>query len=383
MSIIPSISPTDLRDYLKGRGWAMVPEAIRDRLYVLNHPRLQGRQLVFPMDVAAPDYTESIALALEKLAGIDSVSMESMLSNLGDLRSDAIRFRLYGDQDFSGSLPLPFASTALEAAQKSLMASACSVLRPRPHHPRLALSEAQQLVNAARFRHTETGSFVLKVACPIDAVDVSAALIPDEVDAPFARRTVLNLKRALHGLVTAIEADTLSELVAEAKREAASPLSSNLCEAITRFHDEGIKNSLDISFAWSGVIQAPSDPDAGAIIRIQRDYFPRIEEVRRSLLPQERHHEDMFVGTVEVLNGDMGEDGRRSGEVILALQLPEGEIVRARVNLTAEDYAKADRAHMTEGTYIKVVGRLNPGRQPRSLTMYSHFELISQGEVST
>jgi len=358
----------------------MVQEAIPDRLYVLNHPAFQGRQLVFPMDAAAPDFSESIELTLEKLAIIESISHESILSNIIDLRSDAIRFRLYAEHDFAGSIPLPFASSALDAAQRTLMASACSVLRPRPHHPRLALAEAQQLVNAARFRHTEKGSFVLKVACPIDAVDVNTPLLPEEVESPFTRRTVLTLRRALGMLVSSIESDSLQTLVDQATTDPSYPLSSNLCEAITRFYDDGLKNALDVSFTWSGVIPAPTAEPSG-IIRIQRDYFPRIEEIRRQLLPHERHQEDMFVGTVEVLNGDMGQDGHRSGEVTLALQLPEGEVVRARVNLLPGDYAKADHAHMTEGTYIKIIGRLSPGRQPRSLTGYSRFELISKSEV--
>jgi len=379
MSIIPSISPTDLRDYLKGQGWKMVQEAIADRLYVLNNFKHPGRQLVFPMDTDVPDFGESLGLVLEKFAIIESIPYATVLSNIADLRSDAIRFRIYGDHDFGGSLPLPFASAALEAAQKTLMASACSVLRPRPHHPRLALSEAQQLVNAAQFRHTEMGSFVLKVACPIDAVDVSTPLMPEEVETPFTRLTVLTLRRALGRLVTSIETDSLQDLIDQAKTDPLYPLSSNLCEAITHFYDDAAKNALDISFAWSGVLSAPPEPDG--VIRIPREYFPRIEEVRRQLLPHERQREDMFVGTVEVLNGDMGDDGRRSGEVILALQLPEGEIVRARVTLLADDYSKADRAHMSEGTYVKVVGRLNPGRQPRALTGCSLFELIYQSEA--
>ncbi|NCO40189.1 MAG: hypothetical protein GW892_15920, partial [Armatimonadetes bacterium] len=54
------IAPTDLRDYAKAHGWVLVPEAIADRLYVLCHPDLGQRQLVFPMDTTAPDYRESV-----------------------------------------------------------------------------------------------------------------------------------------------------------------------------------------------------------------------------------------------------------------------------------------------------------------------------------
>ena len=88
--------------------------------------------------------------------------------------------------------------------------------------------------------------------------------------------------------------------------------------------------------------------------------------------------EDTFIGTVERLDGEMGEDGQRSGEVILSLLLPEGEQVRARTNLNAQDYTKADQAHMTEGTYVKVAGKLHPGRQPRQLTELRTFDLIQR-----
>ena len=62
------ISPTGLRDYAKSRGWAMLVEAAKDRLYVMSSPKHQPRQLVFPMDASAPDYAEAVALVVEKLA---------------------------------------------------------------------------------------------------------------------------------------------------------------------------------------------------------------------------------------------------------------------------------------------------------------------------
>jgi len=104
-----------------------------------------------------------------------------------------------------------------------------------------------------------------------------------------------------------------------------------------------------------------------------------MEEVRRELRAIDLHHEDTFIGTLERLDGVMNDDGRRSVDVVLlALLLPdEGETVRAKTALSAEDYAKADRAHMTNGTYVQVTGRLLPGRQPRQLMSVSRFDLIS------
>jgi hypothetical protein len=111
-------------------------------------------------------------------------------------------------------------------------------------------------------------------------------------------------------------------------------------------------------------------------VRIQHDYFARIEEVRRELRSKEQHLEDVFPGTVERLDGEMGQDGKRSGEVILSLLSPDGEQVRVRANLDAQQYEQADKAHMTDGAYVKVTGKLHPGRQPRQLSDIKSFELM-------
>lgn len=81
--------------------------------------------------------------------------------------------------------------------------------------------------------------------------------------------------------------------------------------------------------------------------------------------------------TVELLNGDKGNDGRRSGEVILAL-IFEPEIVNARVMLNADDYEVAYKAHGLGGGLVKVKGRLFPGKRVRTLDEIAVFELVEK-----
>ena len=58
MSYATLISPTDVRDYAKVHGWVPVPEAIQDRLFVLNNPAVKYWQIVIvPMDADRPDFT--------------------------------------------------------------------------------------------------------------------------------------------------------------------------------------------------------------------------------------------------------------------------------------------------------------------------------------
>jgi len=372
------IAPTDLRDYAKAQGWTLLKEAARDRLYVMSNPRFERRQLVFPMDTTAPDYAEAIALMVEKIAVMEQRTPEAVIKSLTEVSDDAVAFRVTSPRPEERYLPLSFAGAMVVGARQLFLASACTVLKPKAHHPRLSRSEAQQFLETARFRHTQPGSFVLNVSCPVQAMDVQAPLFPNEEEAPFVRRATLTLLRSLRGLVSAIESDSLDGLVASLKQSLTPLISSNFCEALTRFEDESLKNSVDIGITWAASIPRPNDEPVYAVVRVQHDYFSRIEEVRRELRSKEKHMEDTFIGTVERLDGEMGEDGQRSGEVILSLLLPEGDQVRAHTNLSAEQYKNAIQAHKTEGTYVKVGGKLHPGRQPRQLSELRSFDLIQR-----
>jgi hypothetical protein len=369
--------PTDLRDFLKSQGWSLLEQAISDRLYVLENKDFPQRQLIFPMDMSAPDYTDSVQSVLEKFSELSGNAVVKLLSKVKFFRDDVVRLRVHSGNT-STTLPLSFASTLVNSTEKLLRATACTVLRPRTHHPRLTLTEAAQLVDKARFGQTECGSYIIQVACQLNDVEAQGALDPNGHD-PFVRMVTQTLSHALAQIVAAIEMDRLDAFVHEV-RESASPLvSSNLCEALIGMHDEEIGNSLDVSFDWSSLRPATN---ASPLIRLQSDYFSRIEEVRRELRSIEFNDVETYIGTVERLDGDMSSDGRRSGTVVLALLPPgEGETVRARTILNADDYALADEAHMTSGAYVRITGRLRPGRQPRQITDMTRFEVLPGRET--
>jgi hypothetical protein len=367
-------APTDLRDFLKGQGWSLLEAALRDRLYVLENASYPRRQFIFPIDAQAPDYADSVESVLDKFAEIAGITKTSVMQKVGCVKDDVLRLRVFHDGN-DAALPLAFAASFVSSTEKLIKSAASTVLRPRAHHPRLGFSEAAQLVEKSRFGQTERGSFIIRVECPIYAMEVQGSLTHQE-DVPFVRQVTSTLQTALVQLISAIEEDQLDRLVEELKRSTSPIISSNLCEAVVGMHDESVDNSLDVEIDWSPLKPVASRVPQGCV-RIQRDYFARIDEVQRELRSAETHHDDNFVGTVERLEGELGPDGRRSGPVMLSLLLPdEGETVRARVVLSADDYARADRAHMTNGAYVLVQGRLRPGRQPRQLTDVRRFEVL-------
>jgi hypothetical protein len=373
---VPVVAPADIRDYAKSLGWSLLPEAVKDRLFVLTHPELRPRQIVIPMDPSAPDYVEAVQIAIQKLADLHGLSLSHVLIGVQTAREDTQWYRITSPSWSMDSLPLSFAASLVQAAQQILLASACTVLKPQTHHPRLHRSEAQQLVDSARFNQTERGSFVFSVSCPINALDVQAPLPLHGAAVPFVRQTTWTINRALQKLVDAVETDTMDTLIEETRSSNAPILSSNLCEAVSRLHDESIGNDVELSFAWAASAPLPRGAPVRKTIRIQSDYFDRIDDVQRALRATEGHRDGTFVGTVEGLEGEMGPDNRRAGEVIVALLLREGESVRAKLILGPDGYDTAARAHLAQNAYVRITGRLHPGRQPRLLSHISNFETI-------
>jgi hypothetical protein len=106
-------------------------------------------------------------------------------------------------------------------------ASACTAPKPQAHPPRLSRTEAHPLLETAKFRPTQSGSFVLNGSCPVPGLGVQAPLLPDEVEASFVCRTTLTRRRALRDLVTSIETDPLDELIATAKNGEGAVVSSD------------------------------------------------------------------------------------------------------------------------------------------------------------
>lgn len=364
-----SFSAVDLRDYAQALGWVVVPEALADGLFVLNNPAYSQEQLIFAKDENAPDYERSLVLTTQLLAEINRVTPTEIVSRLARVGDDTLIFRLWGNGIEAEKIKLGFVAEALSGAKSLLLATAHSVLSPQFYHPRLSRREAVDFVEAATFGYAAPRSFVFNVSCPLNAVDAQLSL-PELGDGPFTRIVTMATQTALQQIVQSIESDDLGVLkIDEATR---GPLvSSNLCSALLEFQDQTLKNALDIDFAWSPALPLLQLKNNSSI-RLQKSYFPRIEELQRELRAHEKARKGVFVGFVDRLNGEPGSDNRRFGEVVLNLLFPEDERpIKARVHLSADLYEKANQAHMNVGSYVLISGTLREGRQPRLLELES------------
>jgi len=366
----PRIAPSVIRDYVRAHGWHEVAEARGHGVFLLNAPNGSRRQISVPIDEEAADYQESLEYAIERLAKYEERTVEGLRDRLLSASDDLFRLRVASAVDDSTIL-FTYATEVLGSTQRLLQAAACTVLEPKIHHARVDRGEARQLVDALRFRHTQFGSFVLNLSCPVNAVEAGGP--NGDQRSPFVRRTMRVVLEGMQSLVMAVQTDTVDRLVAELRASNAPQISDNFCDALLRLRPDD-RSSLEIQMEWALILPEPDGERR--TVRIPRDYFAHIQDVRDALRPVDEVETDSYVATVEQLEGEMGVDGRRSGRVELRLFLPEGESVRAVTRLTADQYEQAISAHRVHGSLVRVAGRLLSGKQPRTLDDLADFEVI-------
>ncbi len=372
--IFETIAPTDLKDFLKSRGWRLIDAAIKDGLYALNNDQYKRRQLIFPIDDSSVDYPDCVETVINKLVDMENISFRTLMTELSEMKDDAIGFRIVDHRNETAFIPLNYAVKAINGVKDMLLSAASSVLKPQIYHPKMNRREALQLIETSRFRHTETGSFIINVSTPVKAMDLQVDLFENT---PFVRQATLTINKAASQLVEAIQSDRMEHLIATVKEEPTPLLSSNMCKAFINFQDENDQADLYLNFKWASIINKPSNTKNS--IKIQHDYYSRIEEIRQELKNQEKDKdkEDTFFGTVEALAGDLDEREQRAGDVILDLYQPKGEgSIRARVNLKAEWHDIAIEAYKNAGHIIEVKGKLVVGNQPRIMKDVTSFRIM-------
>ncbi len=362
-----------LCQFALSRGWEQDNDAVQDRLVSLSNSSAIGRQIIFPMDADANDYKDALQVAAEKIAGIHKITYAELARLVMQSADDTLNFRIHGDRVRDFGIPLNFASQTIKGAQQLLLSAACSTLNPRPYHPRMSRTEAIELLNKSVLRHTKQGSFILNISVPFDAIEGGRETLNIFDKTTFSRRVVINLISALQKISSALDTNSSSKLIDDIIQSDSPLISSNFCDALLKFHENDLDNSLDISVDWSASLI--SNLSIG-VVRFRRSAFAKIEEIRDALRPTDEEEAGTFVGTVEGLDGEIGSEGSREGEVLLAILTQESEVVRARVRLNAADYTIADQAHMGGRTYVQVTGKLLHGRQPRVLTDVTSFSLL-------
>ena len=372
LDLVGRIRPRHAREYAKATNWTRKPQDFGG-LAVFDYGERELTQLLIPIDGDAKDYPVRMLDVVQRIAEIEERPILEVSNDLLNPDSDIVRYRI-ADPSVSSDLGLLKGIEILEGAKRSLLSAAHSILAPVKYHPRLSKREPKEFLDQCRLKQTEHGSFVVAIACPLDAVDTEGLL--EGVDS-FTRETTKTLMASLRRIEDGIEADQEATLVADDAGNGV-PITANLCDALARMEPPSARGLLEISTSWASTCPN-EDANERASVRFADDYFDVIRDVGTQLRPTHQAEVSVFAGFVETLNGNMNNDGRRHGEVILDL-LEENDVVRTRVTLDADQYAEADQAHMS-GKPVIVKAELHRGRRVHRLSNVTIFRAVTENEL--
>ena len=362
------VTSLEIRDYAQSRGWTLVREALYDGLFVLNSPTRDGTQLVFPKETTDAPFTEMAQVSLQRLAEFHNERFHKVLENIREVNDDVLCLRYFSTTKIVNSLSFEEAFQTISATRQMLLSAASSVVNPTVFHPKLNRTEPQELIKKTKFRHTQEGSFILTVAIPFEHQFARNTLFEGMEEAPIeasiGRKTIELVNTSSRQIVESIESNTIRELYDTQSRIERPIVSYNFCDSLLKMFDKDRELPFEFHFHWSRAsLQNLPWPTTPQRITFPFAYMGKLEELKSYFTPTRPEVTDTFYGTVESLNGDTGPDGTRSGEVIFNLLIDE-DLVKAKANLSAEQYSDAIRAHERGRAVVMIRGRLQI--QPRA-----------------
>jgi len=371
------VSPIEIRDYAISQKWTLVKEALNDGLFVLNSPNNDYMQLIFPKDEFAPFFQEMAEITLNKLAKLYHFSFQKIVEDIREVNDDVICLRYFSDNKNVNSISFEEAFEAITATRQMLQSAASSVVAPALHHPILNRTEAQELIKKTRFRHTEEGSFILKISHPCEIIR-DDNLFEEKYAKPLSRSAFEIINKSAAKISNAIEADDISTLFQEEKNSLSPIISYNFCDSLAKLFDEEREIPFQLIFNWSksSLLKIPMLNITNQVV------FPysnklKMEEVKTFFEPSKRDFlkNETFVGTVDTLDGDVGEDEKRSGSVTLTV-FYNNETFKSKVNLSSDQYQIAINAHQKGNAFVKIVGDLQRGKRSQSIVNVQNFNLV-------
>jgi len=371
------ISAVDIRDYAISQRWTVVKEALSDGMYVLNSPYDDYMQLIFPKDESDPFFQEMAQITLKSLAKINNFSVQKMVEEIREVNDDVICLRYYSENKNVNSISFEDAFEAISATRQMLLSAASSVVAPALFHPRLNRTEPQELIKKTRFRHTEEGSFILKISHPCE-IKCVRTVYDEQYEKPFSRNAFEIMNSSAVKISHAIEADTISNLFDEEKNSSEPMLSYNFCESLDRLFNDERELPFQLIFNWSkSSLQKIPQPAISRKINFPYSIKSKMEELKTYFKPPKKDSltGETFYGTVDTLDGIVGKDNRRSGVVTITI-LYDNEIFKPKVDLSPEFYQIALDAHEKGNALIKIVGDLKRRDRSQTIENVQSFSLL-------
>jgi hypothetical protein len=354
---VDDFDPIKIRLYLTARGWEIKPTT-KDRMLFFCHPNDPYAQFYLPLETQSPSFLRGIEEVLYQLTQFEKRPESEIVTNLMIPDNDIIRYRICSPSAKNGTISLDVADQFIEAVTRSLKVAVCDVVSPKIRHSRIKRKETDSFLNKAQFAQTENGSFVIKILCPLNAIDPPQSNFFDDLDIPFARRVTTHLMQTVHNLVAAIDEGREDSFIDNIRKNVEQKrISSDFCRAIAdiQIWDDV---SFELTTQWAPIKE--NDKDVPSRVEIQKNYFPKIAEIADAITPPPNEQiDESFIAVVDECKGDINESGEREGLVTLKIFNKDDKDFKANVFLKPDQYKIANAAHIGgEKHYLMLKGKL-------------------------
>lgn len=359
------ITPAQVFRFLIQRGWKETPLPKFPLLFTYTHPLFGDRQLFIPKDESASDYDDALNVLISKLAvieGREHYELKRQLEKTDEGGTSSLQDRLalrivksLSDED---SIPLSMANTVISESQTLLMVGSCMAENPQRYYRRIDNKISADVYSRSVFNHTQKGSFIMSISCPILAQGEQLGFGPDFDRSTKSRKAFISIYRGMDHLARAVSEGNVTRFSDEILGSSSPVVSSNFCEALASIISRDSSEGMTVAFSWSPYIALPKD--LGGPLQFFPSMADDIYRIAEAIRPEEESLDDSFIGTVEALRGDVTSTGERAGVVEFLLFLKDGSTIRANAFLDIDQYRIADRAHIGGAKYIAISGKLNP-----------------------
>jgi len=346
---LEDLRPAEVESYLESRHWTFVREVTNGSIWVAEQAAPGDSVDVFvPHEISFGDYARRLREVVETVSLVERRADSEVIRDLVETAADVVRFRLphtFVDE----SVRLSDALTLFQRARQAMRAAALSAVEPKPVHASSAPYQVESFLNRLRLGHTERGSYVIRVICPLGTVEAPPGELGPRTDEPFGRFATVGLSSALSAMDEALAATRQGDDLRPFADAIPRGVSSDLCDAVGeltragRAHSEGDRDEVaqvTIHFSWSPT--RPVRADVRSSFSIAEADVPLLQDAAKFLKTVVPRPRVTIIGHVVRLER---QESQPDGSIGIKGDLGDGHERVVVVRLTPTDYAQALHAH--------------------------------------
>ncbi len=363
--LLKLINPNVMDKYIKSFNWELINSQFRDSFVYEN--ATFDEQIIIPNNTNFDDYDFRIGDAIIILGKYQNRNPIEILNDLILPPSDVVRLRVNGEQSRNGTISFDDGLNLLQSGKKMLYATIMDLVKPQKFHKKLGDKQIDEFMKKCLLGQTERGSFVANIVCPIKG---QFTLSDNRLMEQIGRKTTEALVKSLNHISESINKNDIDGIMNPSQGK--PQISLNFFEALGDIRPSEKSDKVEIGVTWSPLEKPRFEFPSQILLN---DYqFEYVEEIIEKLSPEEKPKIERFVGRVDALEGDINEEGKIMGDVILMI-FEYDQLIRARVFLDNQDHEIAVEAYW-KNKQISIEGKLNWAPRMKRIEDYKQFKII-------